>query len=71
MNTEVFRTHFDREDLAQYRDKMLVLKGCGDFEIPASCYVYATEKLVGTARSLMFGEPCSTVPVYKQKKSAK
>jgi hypothetical protein len=51
----------------EYRDKRVVLKGCGDISIPAQGYVAATAKLQPVVKSLMFGEPCSTVPVYKKK----
>lgn len=50
----------------EYVDKRVVLKGCGDKEVPASAYVSATEKLRPVVKSLMYGEPCSTVPIYKQ-----
>lgn len=52
---------------ANYTDKRVVLKGCGDVDIPAYAYVAATQVLRPVVKSLMYGEPCSTVPVYKQK----
>lgn len=52
---------------AHYADKRVVLKGCGDVDIPAYAYVGATQLLRPVVKSLMYGEPCSTVPVYKQK----
>lgn len=51
----------------EYRDKRIVLKGCGDVAIPEAAYVAATTLLRPVAKSLMYGEPCSTVPVYKKK----
>ena len=53
-----------------FRDKRLILKGCGDIPIPETAYVAATRKLLPVVKSLMYGEPCSTVPVYKQPKVA-
>lgn len=50
-----------------YTDKRVVIKGCGDIQIPESAYVEITNKLRGFAKSIMYGEPCSTVPVYKKK----
>ena len=50
----------------EYIDKRVVLKGCGDKDIPEIAYIAATEKLKPVVKSLMYGEPCSTVPIYKQ-----
>jgi hypothetical protein len=54
-------------DIEQYRDQRIVLKGCGDIPVPVSAYVALTKKLTQVAKSLMYGEPCSTVPIYKRK----
>jgi hypothetical protein len=51
-----------------YVDKRVVIKGCGKRAISNHAYVLLTNKLVRTAKTVMFGEPCSTVPVYKQRK---
>lgn len=53
-------------ELAEYDDKRVVIKGCGDIHIPDAAYVAVTEKLRPVVKSLMYGEPCSTVPVYKK-----
>lgn len=54
-------------DVEQYRDQRIVIKGCGDIPVPVSAYVELTKKLTPVVKSLMFGEPCSTVPIYKKK----
>jgi hypothetical protein len=54
-------------DTSEYEDKRVVLKGCGDTEIPEAAYVAATQRLLPVVKSLMYGEPCSTVPVFKRK----
>ena len=51
-----------------YQDKRVVVKGCGDASIPASAYLEITNILKPYARSIMYGEPCSTVPVFKRKR---
>lgn len=53
-------------DATEYEDKRVVLKGCGDKSVPEIAYVIATEKLRPVVKSLMYGEPCSTVPIYKK-----
>jgi len=50
-----------------YLDKRVVIKGCGDLQIDSSAYAEITKILVPVVKSIMYGEPCSTVPVYKKK----
>ena len=54
-------------DWEPYRDTRVVVKGCSDKDIPPYVYVEITRRLRPLVKSLMFGEPCSTVPLYKQK----
>lgn len=55
-------------DVAAYIDNRVVVKGCGEKPIPEEAYLEITNKLRPIAKSIMFGEPCSTVPVYKKPK---
>ena len=50
-----------------FKDKRVVVKGCGDKKIPESAFVEITKKLRPVVKSIMYGEPCSTVPIYKRK----
>lgn len=50
-----------------YIDKRVVIKGCGDLPISENAYVAITQLLRPVAKSIMYGEPCSTVPIYKKK----
>jgi hypothetical protein len=50
-----------------YQDQRVVIKGCGETSIGESAYISITQKLRPVVKSIMFGEPCSTVPVYKRK----
>ncbi len=49
-----------------YTDLRVVIKGCGEVSIPESAYVAITNKLRPFVKSIMYGEPCSTVPIYKK-----
>lgn len=52
---------------ADYEDKRVVIKGCGDLGIGEEAYADITRVLLPVVKSLMYGEPCSTVPVYKKR----
>jgi len=52
--------------LADYEDKRVVIKGCGELPISETAYVAITNLLRPVAKSIMYGEPCSTVPIYKK-----
>lgn len=54
----------------EYLDKRVVIKGCSDAPLPASAYIEISKKMLPVVTSLMFGEPCSTVPVYKKKRNS-
>lgn len=67
LESMLFLKEIQKADLEQYRDQRIVLKGCGDTPVPVSAYVELTRMLTPVAKSLMYGEPCSTVPIYKRK----
>jgi hypothetical protein len=64
----IFQKALDEVDASQYADQRIVIKGCSDHPVPPSAYVELTRKLQPHAKSIMFGEPCSTVPIYKKAK---
>ncbi|MFK7935868.1 MAG: DUF2480 family protein [Saprospiraceae bacterium] len=51
---------------SDYADKRIVIKGCSDKPVPPAAYVELTNKLRPYAKTIMYGEPCSTVPIYKK-----
>lgn len=63
----VFLENINAIDTTVFEDKRIVIKGCGDLEIGEFAYMEITKRLRPVAKSIMYGEPCSTVPVYKKK----
>lgn len=59
--------NISRLDGADFTDKRVVLKGCGEVAIPESAYVQVTTRLRPYVKSIMYGEACSTVPIFKRK----
>ena len=54
-------------NVQEYIDKRVVVKGCGDLPIGEFAYLEITKKLRPVVKSIMYGEPCSTVPIFKSK----
>ena len=53
--------------VSEFTDKRIVIKGCGEAPIGEAAYLQATKLLRPVAKSIMYGEPCSTVPIFKKK----
>jgi hypothetical protein len=68
LESEIYRKTFDRLDFGQWAGKKIVVKGCGNKNLPESVYVEFIRRLRPIADKLMFGEPCSTVPLFKKPK---
>lgn len=68
LETTIYQELMNFIDLSDYIDAPVIIKGCADKPIPESAYTFLIEKLQPIARSIMFGEACSTVPLYKKKK---
>ncbi|MTI86656.1 MAG: DUF2480 family protein [Balneolaceae bacterium] len=62
----LYQRNLDNYDWEQYVDKFVLLKGCGDEHVPDSVYLLATNKLMGVAKKIMYGEACSNVPVWRK-----
>jgi hypothetical protein len=72
-NQEAYLNHhyqsiIETLDLSSYADKRVVIKGCSNKPVPAGAYQSITRRLKPTTLSIMFGEPCSMVPIYKRPK---
>jgi hypothetical protein len=66
LHNTLFIKNIAKINVEEYQDKRVVIKGCGDLPISAVAYVEITKKLRPFAKSIMYGEPCSTVPIYKK-----
>lgn len=62
----LLRRSIEAMNESEYSDKRVIIKGCGEETIPDSAYITITQKLQPVVKSLMFGEACSTVPVFKK-----
>lgn len=67
LEEQLFHQAISNQDWSEYTDKRIMLAGCGD-AVPTGSYLYLTQKLTPVVKTLMFGEPCSAVPVYKAPK---
>jgi len=63
----IFMKNLSKINLVGFADKRIVVKGCGDTPIGEFVYMELTRLLQPVVKSIMYGEPCSTVPVYKKK----
>lgn len=64
---QVLQKRIQELNPANYQDQRVVVKGCGELEIGPFAYLEVTKLLRPVAKSIMYGEPCSTVPVFKKK----
>ena len=69
LETKIFFEQLSRIDWNQFSNAKVVVKGCSKVNVPTAVYVEATRLLMPCVSSLMFGEPCSTVPVFKRPKA--
>ena len=67
LETAIYQSVLERIDVAEFDGKPLIIKGCAHKPVPDSAYIMAVEKLQPVARSIQFGEACSSVPLYKRK----
>lgn len=64
---QLFLQNINTIDINEYTDKRIVVKGCGDVPIGEYAYLTITKRLMPVVKSIMYGEPCSTVPIFKKK----
>lgn len=69
LESHLFNRSLSAIDWQQYKDAKVVIKGCSKVAVPISAYVEVTNRLRPIAASIMYGEACSTVPLYKRAKT--
>jgi len=67
LHKTIFLKNLSKINLSEFADKRIVVKGCGDTPIGEFVYMELTRLLQPVVKSIMYGEPCSTVPVFKKK----
>ena len=68
LETVIYQELISFLDFKDFADKPVIIKGCADKPIPNSAFAFLIAKLQPIAKSILFGEACSTVPLYKSKK---
>lgn len=69
LEAKLFSEAISKVNAEEYQAKRVVVKGCSKYPVPISAYMEITKLLKPVVQSLMFGEPCSTVPLYKKPKA--
>ena len=68
LETALYQEILSKIDYTQYQDKSIILKGCSKKPVPESAYIIAIQELQKVAKSVMYGEACSAVPLFKKAK---
>lgn len=66
METSLYQSIIEDLDVSEFKDKPVIIKGCGNKPVPQNAYLWITIKLLPVAKSVMYGEACSSVPLYKK-----
>ncbi len=68
LETAIFQEIISNFSVEEFKDKPVIIKGCSDKPVPDAAFSFLIEKLQPFAKSILFGEACSSVPIYKSKK---
>lgn len=68
LETSLYQDILSKIDYSKYLDKPVILKGCSKKPVPESAYIFAIQQLQRVAKSVMYGEACSAVPLFKKSK---
>ncbi|MBC8767486.1 DUF2480 family protein [Arenibacter sp. BSSL-BM3] len=67
LESSLYQTILENMDVSEYVDKPVIIKGCSNKPVPPNAYLWATTKIQTVAKSVMYGEACSSVPLFKAK----
>ena len=67
LESQLYTKIIEQIDVTAYQDKFVIIKGCSKKPVPESAYIASIQKLQPIAKSLMYGEACSSVPLFKRK----
>lgn len=67
LELQLWQEALNQIDFAEMADRPIVVKGCSTIEVPASIYMETTKRLMPFAKKISYGEPCSTVPIWKKR----
>ncbi|MEP2279714.1 DUF2480 family protein [Maribacter sp.] len=67
LETSIYQSIIENIDFSEYQDKLIIIKGCSNKPVPANAYLFLAERLKPLAKSIMYGEACSSVPLFKRK----
>lgn len=66
LETSVYQSLIENLEVSPFIDKLVIIKGCSNKPVPPNAYLWITAKLQTVARSVMYGEACSSVPLFKR-----
>ena len=67
LNSLLYQKALNKLDFTEYQDKPVIIKGCSNKPVPENAYILVLQKLQPFAKSIMYGEACSAVPLFKKK----
>ena len=67
LETSIYQDVLHTLDVSKFKDKSIIIKGCSKKPVPSNAYIMLATKLKPIAKSIMYGEACSSVPLFKKK----
>ena len=66
MESQLYNAIIEKLDISPYLDRLIIIKGCSNKPVPPNAYITLVEKLQPVVKSILYGEACSSVPLYKK-----